>query len=123
MRFLSLSLAISILTIYHYFSLILSESLSGYLTVLGVVYFFMNFLLHSYAQLLTTIGYNRYISRLSTYGLKPPQGRYGQPNQRKEAARHEYFFPLSMLETALGGRKAAARGGLFSLPSTSANTP
>lgn len=37
-------------------------------------------------------------------------------NPRKETARHEYFFPLSMWETALGSRKAAAHGGLFSLP-------
>jgi len=36
-------------------------------------------------------------------------------NRRKGTARHEYFFSSSLLETAMGGRKAAARGGLFSL--------
>lgn len=34
-------------------------------------------------------------------------------NPRKETARHEYYFSWSILETVLGGRKAAARGGLF----------
>lgn len=34
-------------------------------------------------------------------------------NQRKETARHEYFFPLSLLETVMDGRKVIARGGLF----------
>jgi hypothetical protein len=29
------------------------------------------------------------------------------------SARHEYFFALSYGETCVGGRKAAARGGLF----------
>lgn len=34
-------------------------------------------------------------------------------NQRKETARHENFFALSLLETVMGSRKVAARGELF----------
>jgi hypothetical protein len=34
-------------------------------------------------------------------------------NQRKGTARHEYFFALSLLETVMGSREVAARGGLF----------
>lgn len=34
-------------------------------------------------------------------------------NPRKETARHEYYFSWSILETVLGDRKVAARGGLF----------
>jgi len=35
-------------------------------------------------------------------------------NQRKETARHEDFFALSLLETVVGGRKVAPCGELFS---------
>jgi len=34
-------------------------------------------------------------------------------NQRKETARYENFFALSVLETVLDGRKAVSRSGLF----------
>ena len=34
-------------------------------------------------------------------------------NLQEETARHEYFFALSLLETAVGGRKVIARGELF----------
>jgi hypothetical protein len=34
-------------------------------------------------------------------------------NPQRETARHEYFSLWSLLETAMGGSRAAARGGLF----------
>ena len=34
-------------------------------------------------------------------------------NPQRETARHEYFSLWSLLETAMSGSRAAARGGLF----------
>jgi hypothetical protein len=53
-------------------------------------------------------------SGISAHGLEPlaREGMVNQ-NQRKVTARHECFFALSLLETVVGSREAAARGGLF----------
>lgn len=44
---------------------------------------------------------------------KPNASLAWSSNQQRETARHEYFSLLSLLETAVGSSRAAARGGLF----------
>jgi hypothetical protein len=44
---------------------------------------------------------------------KPNASLAWSSNQQRETARHEYFSLLSLLETAVGGSRAAACGELF----------
>ena len=44
---------------------------------------------------------------------KPNASLAWSSNQQRGTARHEYFSLLSLLGTAVGGSRAAARGGLF----------
>ena len=44
---------------------------------------------------------------------KPNVSLAWSSNQQRGTARHEYFSLLSLLETAVGSSRAAARGGLF----------
>lgn len=46
---------------------------------------------------------------------KPNASLAWSKNQQRETARHEYFSLLSLLETAVGSSRAAARGELFGL--------